>query len=72
MTDRMDRAREIAARLPRVAVTDKPRPGRVEGGVTFGRAKGAGRDYAPVSFGGDAFDAMTDEEVTAALAARWG
>lgn len=68
----MNRAREIAARLHNVGVTDKPRPGRVDGGVTFGRAKGGSAGQAPVSFAGDAFDAMTDEEVTAALAARWG
>lgn len=69
MSERLARARGIAASMPGVAVTEKPAAGRAPGGVTFGRGKNAGA--VPVTFAPDRFDAMADASVVAELSERW-
>jgi hypothetical protein len=69
VSERLTRARAIAAGMTGVAVTEKPAAGRAPGGVTFGRGKHAGA--VPVTFAPDRFDAMTDASVAAELSDRW-
>jgi hypothetical protein len=64
---RLTRARVIAARFTKVAATQKHRPGRVAGGVTFGRAKCGETEVAPVSYSAAAFDALSDDALVADL-----
>lgn len=69
MSDRLTRARAIAAGITGVAVTEKQAAGRALGGVTFGRGKHAGA--VPVTFAPERFDAMSDASVVAELSERW-
>jgi hypothetical protein len=69
---RLTRARAIAARFAKVAATEKHRPGRVAGGITFGRAKCGETEAAPVSYAAAAFDALSDDAMMADLRTKLG
>jgi hypothetical protein len=70
VSERLIRARAIAARLPNAAVTLKDRPGSPAGEVSFGMARNLGRPE--VHFRAARFDEMSDDEIEARLRAEWG
>lgn len=70
MSERLIRARAIAARLPNTAATLKDRPGSPAGEVSFGMARNLGK--SEVHFRAARFDEMTDEAIEARLRSEWG